>query len=362
MDSIYQFIHQSVEANASDLHLKIGHAPTYRLESQLYDADLPPVTHEQMDGLIEDILPPKLKAIYEEKMEVDFAWNLNDRTRFRGNLFNTGGIPSLCLRYVKNAEMTFESLHLPENLAKIATARRGIVLMTGTTGSGKSTTLGAMINYINAREFKRIITVEDPVEYLFKDDKALISQREVGFDTDSFQTGLRAAMRQDPDVIMVGEVRDRNSIETAIAAAETGHLIFSTVHSEDTIHGVQRILDMFPSTERGQIRLALSQNLQAIICQRLIPDKEGKSRPACEILRANSLVRKLILKEEPEKLQTALEGGESEGMITFNKSLYHLVKEGHVEEKVALQHASNPEALQMNLKGIFLDSGKKIIG
>ncbi len=295
-------------------------------------------------------------------MEVDFAWNLNDRIRFRGNLFNTGGIPSLCLRYVKNAHMTFESLHLPETLSKIATARRGIVLMTGTTGSGKSTTLGALINYINAREFKRIITVEDPVEYMFKDDKSIISQREVGLDTASFQTGLRAAMRQDPDIIMVGEIRDRNSVETAITAAETGHLIFSTVHSEDTVHGVQRILDMFPSSERDQVRLALSQNLKAIICQRLVPDKEGKARPACEILRNNALVRKLILQEDPEKLYTAIEGGGEEGMISFNKSLYNLVKEGVVEEQVAMQYASNPDALKMNLKGIFLDSGKRIVG
>jgi twitching motility protein PilT len=362
MDAIYQYIHQAVEANASDLHLKINHAPSYRLEGQLYDADLPPLTHEQMDGLIDDMLNEKMRDIYEQNMEVDFAWNLNDRIRFRGNLFNTGGIPSLCLRYVKNAHMTFESLHLPETLSKIATARRGIVLMTGTTGSGKSTTLGALINYINAREFKRIITVEDPVEYMFKDDKSIISQREVGLDTASFQTGLRAAMRQDPDIIMVGEIRDRNSVETAITAAETGHLIFSTVHSEDTVHGVQRILDMFPSSERDQVRLALSQNLKAIICQRLVPDKEGKARPACEILRNNALVRKLILQEDPEKLYTAIEGGGEEGMISFNKSLYNLVKEGVVEEQVAMQYASNPDALKMNLKGIFLDSGKRIVG
>jgi twitching motility protein PilT len=361
MDSLYQFIYQAVEADASDIHLKIGHAPTYRLEGQLYNADLPPLTHEQLDGLIEDMLTPKLREVYDTKMEVDFAWNLSDRVRFRGSLFNTGGIPALCLRYVKNALMTFESLNLPESLAKIAMVRRGIVLMTGTTGSGKSTTLGAIINYINAREFKRIITVEDPVEYLFKDDKSLITQREVGFDTDTFQSGLRAALRQDPDVIMVGEIRDRASVETAVTAAETGHLIFSTVHSEDTVHGVQRILDMFPSTERHQIRLALSQNLQAMICQRLVPDKEGKIRPACEILRTNALVRKLIIAEQPEKIQVALEGGEEEGMISFNKSLYNMVKAGHVEEKVALEYASNPEALHMNLKGIFLDSGRKIV-
>lgn len=362
MDTLYQFIYQAVEAEASDLHLKIGHAPTYRLSGQLNDADLPPLTHEQIDGLVQEMLPPNLLKVYEEKDEVDFSWNLNDMVRFRGNLFHSGGNPELCLRYVKNAVMTFESLNLPQTLATIATVRRGIVLMTGTTGSGKSTTLGAMIYYINEREFKRIITVEDPVEYLFKDKKSLISQREVGFDTASFQTGLRAALRQDPDVIMVGEIRDTVSVETAMHAAETGHLIFSTVHAEDTVHGVQRILDMFPNTERRQIALALAQNLAAIICQRLVPDVYGKARPACEILRTNALIRKLITEDSPEKLYAALEAGAEEGMQSFNSALYSMVKEGHIDENIALDYASNPEALKMNLKGIFLSSGGGIVG
>ncbi|WFB37882.1 PilT/PilU family type 4a pilus ATPase [Kiritimatiellota bacterium B12222] len=361
MNTLLHFIYQAVEADASDIHLKIGRGPIYRLEGQLYNADAPPVTQEQIEDLIETMLPPKLKAVYDEQQQVDFSWNLNDQTRFRGNLFNSSGEPCLNLRYVKNALQTFETLNLPSQLAQIAMIRRGIVLLSGTTGSGKSTTLGAMINFINDREFKRIITVEDPVEYLFQDNKSLISQREVGFDTQSFQTGLKAALRQDPDIIMVGEIRDKNSVETAITAAETGHLIFSTVHTENAVQGVQRILDMFPSTDRHQIRLALSQTLQAIICQRLIPGTNGKARPACEILRTNALVRKLIIEEAPEKMQIVIEGGEDEGMISFNQSLYKMVKANEVSTEVALEYASNPEALKMNLKGIFLDTGKRIV-
>ncbi|MGA0369012.1 MAG: type IV pilus twitching motility protein PilT [Kiritimatiellia bacterium] len=311
--------------------------------------------------MVDVILTPRLKEIYLRDQQVDFAWNLNDQVRFRGNLFNSNGIPALSLRYVKNANHTFESLNLPPNLAKIAMIRRGIVLLAGTTGSGKSTTLGAMVNFINDREFKRIITVEDPVEYLFQDRKSLISQREVGFDTPSFEAGLKAALRQDPDIIMVGEIRDRSSVETAVSAAETGHLIFSTVHAENSAQGVQRILDMFPSNDRHQIRLALSQCLRAVICQRLVPGVDGKVLPAVEILRTNALVRKLIIEEKPEKLQVVIEGGEEEGMISFNQSLYKMVKSGKVETQVAIEYASNPEALQMNLKGIFLDSGRRIV-
>lgn len=361
MDILLDFFFQAVEAEASDIHLKLGHPPIYRLDGHLYNADAEAVTLEDMEGLLELMLSPRPKAQYEQNMEADFAWKLNDDIRFRVSLFNSEGNPTLCMRYLKSVVHSFESLNLPEALIPIATQRRGIVLLAGTTGSGKSTTLGAMINYINAREFRRIITVEDPIEYLFKDQKSVISQREVEFDTPSFQTGLRAAMRQDPDIIMVGEIRDRNSVETAVTAAETGHLIFSSVHAESSVQGVQRILDMFPSNERAQVRLALSQTLRAIICQRLVQGIDGRARPACEILKTNSVVRKLIVEEQPEKMQIVIEGGEDEGMISFNQSLYQMVQAGHITEQVALEYASNPEALKMNLRGIFLDSGKRIV-
>lgn len=362
MDLLIEFFIQAVEAEASDIHLKVGQPPIYRLEGHLYKADAPPVTAEQMMELMNDMLTPGLKETFERQQEADFAWNMNPRVRFRVNLFSSNGESTLSLRYVKNAVQNFESLNLPEQLSKIAMVRRGIVLLAGTTGSGKSTTLGAMINYINDREFRRIITIEDPIEYMFTDNQCVISQREIGLDTETFQTGLRAALRQDPDVIMVGEIRDRNSVETALTAAETGHLIFSTVHGENSVQGLMRVLDMFSAEERPQIRLALSHTLRGMICQRLVPSVDGRVRPACEILANNALVRKLIQEESTQKLFTAIETGKEDGMISFNQSLYQMVKEGVVDQDTAMRFASNPEALHMNLRGIFLDSGSRIVG
>jgi len=362
MDILFEFFMQAVEANASDIHLKVGQPPIYRLEGHLYKADAAPVTVDQLLELTNEILSPALKEQFEEHQEADFAWSLNENIRFRANLFASSGQPTLSLRYVKNAQHTFESLNLPPQLAKIAMSRRGIILLGGTTGSGKSTTLSAMIQYLNEREFRRIITIEDPIEYIFTDKLSVISQREVGFDTDTFQTGLRAALRQDPDVIMVGEIRDRASVETAISSAETGHLIFSTVHTDNSSQAVSRILDMFHSDERTQIRLAMSQTLQAIVCQRLVPDMNNRVRPACEILRNTPIVKKLLVDEDIEKLNIAIETGKEDGMMSFNQALYNLVKEGHVSQEVALRFASNPESLHMNLRGIFLDNSSRIVG
>lgn len=340
----------------------MGEPPVYRLDGNLYRAEAPPVTEDQLLELTNEILSPTLKEEFETKQEVDFAWSLNEQVRFRANLFASNGEPSLCLRYVKNAMHTFESLNLPPQIAPIAMGRKGIVLLAGSTGSGKSTSLAAMLQYINEREFKRIITIEDPIEYLFGDKRSVISQREVGFDTKGFHTGLRAAMRQDPDIIMVGEIRDRDSVETAVKAAETGHLIFSTVHADTAPQAIQRILDMFPGEERPQIRLALSTTVRAIIAQRLIPDVSGKVRPACEIMYANAIVRKLIAKEDIEKLNTAIETGGEDGMMSFNQALYRLVQDGHIDQDTALRFATNPEALHMNLRGIFLDTSSRIVG
>ncbi len=362
MDTLIHFFMQAVEAEASDIHLKVGQPPIYRLEGQLYTADAPPVTVESLVELTDEILTEQMKEQFLKNEEVDFAWNLNDKVRFRANLFMSSSEPCLALRYVKSAQHDFTKLNLPNQLQKIAMARRGIVLLSGTTGSGKSTTLSAMINFINEREFRRIITVEDPIEYVFRDRKSVISQREVGFDTESFEKGLRASLRQDPDIIMVGEIRDQDSVETAITAAETGHLIFSTVHSENAVQGVLRILDMFPTHSRPQIRLALSQTLKSIICQRLVTGIDGKARPACEIMINNALIRKLILEENPEKIHSAIQAGKEEGMQSFNQALYDMVQAGVIDEETALRYASNPEALRMNLRGIFLDSGTRIVG
>ncbi len=362
MELIYEFLAQAVHADASDVHLKVGQPPIYRLEGDLTKADAPPISLEDLTNFVNDILSPQLKDIYLRNNEVDFAWNFAGAARFRVNLFSSGNEPTLALRYVKNRIQTFQDLNLPRILSDIAMFPRGIVLIGGTTGSGKSTTLASMIEHINSSEFRRIITIEDPIEYIFQDERSIISQREVGFDTASFKLGFKNALRQDPDIIMVGEIRDPDSVSTAMSAAETGHLILGTVHVDTAAQAVTRILDMFPAEERVQWRLALANTLRAVICQRLVPDVYGKSRPAVEIMINTPIVKKLIMDENLERLNTAIETGGEDGMMTFNQALFKMTKDNHITQETALLYASNPEALKMNFKGIFLDSSKRIVG
>jgi twitching motility protein PilT len=281
--------------------------------------------------------------------------------RFRVNLFRSTGDCTIAMRHVQSRIPTFEELHLPPVMKNIALYQRGIVLATGTTGSGKSTTLAAMINQINETERRRIVTIEDPVEYVFDDRKSAISQREVGLDTVSFHAALKHVLRQDPDVIMIGEMRDAESFMAALTAAETGHLVFSTLHTGSASQALPRILDLFPASERDQLRMALADNVKAVFCQRLIPGLRGGVLPAVEILISNSTVRKLIEKNVLEKLPAAIETGTDDGMQTFNQSIYKMIRNGDISEKHGLEYATNAEALKMNLQGIFLDEARRIL-
>jgi twitching motility protein PilT len=362
IELLNEFFAQAIEAEASDIHLKPGQPPVYRLDSVLYKAEAEDITTDDMWELINEILPPGLKDQFDQTQQVDFAWNYRPEMRFRVNLFASKAEPTMALRYVKNNVANFHDLHLPEQLAKIVKSRSGIIILGGTTGSGKSTTLASMLQYLNENAFRRIITIEDPIEYIFKDDKSMISQREVGFDTADFMVGLKSAMRQDPDVIMIGEIRDRDSVETAMAAAETGHLILTTVHTDTAATSISRILDMFPSNERNQIRTALSQTIKAVICQRLVPDVEGRVRPAVEIMVDSPIVKKMIRSEETDKLPAAIESGGEDGMQNFNQALFQMFTDGAITEEIALQYATNVESMKMNLKGIFLDTSNRIVG
>jgi twitching motility protein PilT len=265
------------------------------------------------------------------------------------------------MRYVKAAIPSFKELHLPEQIAKIARAPRGIILVCGTTGCGKSSTLAAMIEHINQTEKCHIITLEDPIEYVFEDRLSVIEQREIGLDTLSFERALSHVMRQDPDVIMIGEMRDSQSFMAALAAADTGHLVLTTLHTTTAYQAIGRILDFFPAQERDQIRRQIANNLQAVICQRLVPAVAGSVVPAVEIMINSGTVRKLIEDNRLDKLSAAIETGNEEGMQTFNQSLYKLVKAKMISEENALAYASNPDALRMNLKGIFLDESRRIL-
>jgi twitching motility protein PilT len=266
------------------------------------------------------------------------------------------------MRYVKTHVPSFEELGLLPILKTIAESPRGIVLLSGSTGCGKSTTLAAMIEHINAHGKKHIITMEDPIEYVFEDNQSVVEQREVGLDTLSFDHALRHVLRQDPDVIMIGEMRDAGSFSAAISAADTGHLVLSTLHTTNASQSITRILDFYKADEREQVRRQVAGTLQAVICQRMVSTIRGGMTPAQEVLINTGTVRKLIEENRLDKLPAAVETGVEDGMQTFNQALFQLVKDGIVTEKEALAKATNAQALEMNFKGIFLDEARRILG
>jgi twitching motility protein PilT len=266
------------------------------------------------------------------------------------------------MRYVKTDIPPFEQLGLLPIVRKISESPRGIVLVAGATGSGKSTTLAAMMQHINRTARKHVITLEDPIEYVFEDEQSVIEQREIGLDTPSFVHGLKYVLRQDPDIIMIGEMRDSVSFQAAIGAADTGHLVLSTLHTTTAAQSVTRILDFFKAEEREQVRRQLVGTLQAVVCQRMVQTIEGGVTVALEILISNATVRKLIEENKLDKLAAAIEVGTDDGMQTFNQAMFDLVKARRITEKEALQKASNAQALEMNFRGIFLDEGRRILG
>jgi twitching motility protein PilT len=314
-----------------------------------------------MNKVVETITPAHLKKRLDEEREIDFSYFVPDIGRFRTNLFQQRNQWCLAMRYVKTHVPSFEELGLSPQVKKIAEAPRGIVLVAGSTGSGKSTTLAAMLEHINSNFKKHVVTLEDPVEFAFEDNQSVIEQREIGLDTMSFHHALKHVLRQDPDIIMVGEMRDDISFTAAMSAADTGHLVLSTLHTTTAALSVTRILDFFKAEEREQVRRQLAGVLRGVVAQRMVGTVEGKMTPALEILMNSPLVRKLIEENRLDKLSAAIETGGDDGMISFNQSLFNLVKAGKVTEKEALAKASNPQALEMNFKGIFLDEGRRIV-
>ena len=361
MSLLHELLIRAAELDASDIHLKVNEQAIFRVHANLTDSGSPIITGDLMAELIDEMLPTHTKKQYEQRHEVDFSMEEVEVGRYRVNIFLSQGLPCVAMRHVKTNIPSFEELHLPPILKDIAASQRGIVLATGTTGSGKSTTLAAMIQHINVTEKRRIITVEDPIEYVFEDDQSIISQREVGLDTVSFHAALKYVLRQDPDVIMVGEMRDAESFSAALVASETGHLVFSTVHTDTASQTVSRILNFFPFTERDQIRMSLATNLRAVLCQRLAPSIQGGVVPAIEIMVNTPTVRKLMEKNQLEKLSAAIETGSEDGMQTFNQAIYQMIRNGMITEDEGMPRATNPETLKMNLKGIFLDEARRIL-
>jgi twitching motility protein PilT len=362
MEIFHRILHTAVEGGASDVHIKIGNPVVFRINRQLIAIEAPTPTLEWVNKVIDNVVPKHARERLDRDREVDFSYFVHGVGRFRTNVFQQRGEWCLSMRYVKAQVASFEELGLLPVLKQIAESPRGIVLVAGATGCGKSTTLAAMIEHINATSRKHIVTLEDPIEYVFEDNQSILEQREIGLDTPSYERALKHVLRQDPDVIMIGEMRDDISFSAAMSAADTGHLVLSTLHTVSASQSVNRIMDFFHVDEREQIRRQLAGTLQAVVCQRMCSRVNGGVVPALEILINTPTVRKLIEENRLEKLAAAIETGVEEGMQTFNQALFNLVKSGQISEKEAFAKASNAQALEMNFKGIFLDEARRILG
>lgn len=361
MSSIHELLERAVEVGASDIHITAGQRPVMRIGGALYPAEFEPLSEADLLVIAEELVPPHARHQLTGHHECDFSHVEEGVGRFRTNVFFGMGVPAVALRHVKEAIPTLAALNLPAVLERCAEAAAGIVILSGTTSSGKSTTLAALIGMINRTRERRIITIEDPIEYTFVDDRSTITQREVGLDTRTFATGLRQVLRQDPDVILIGEIRDAETLRIGILAAETGHLVFTTLHAGTAAQAVPRLLDEFPMIDQDRFRKALAANMHAVVCQRLLPTPAGALVPAVEILFNTPTVRKLIANNQLDQLEAAMETGHEDGMQTFDQSIYALIQANTVTERVGLEHATNMEKLRMNLEGVFLGDEHRIL-
>ncbi len=361
--SFHDVLEMAVNAGASDVHIKEFSPVAVRIDGKMVYSDFVANT-EFVNSFIDQVTSPKQQAVLEEEGDLDISHREEGVGRFRVNIHPQRTYTAVTLRYVKNEIRSFEELGLPPVLREISKESRGIVVITGTTGSGKSTTLAAMLDYINETRTEHVITIEDPIEYEFEDKKSFFEQREVGIDTISFNSALKHAMRQDPDIIMVGEMRDRISFEAALQAADTGHLVLTTLHASNAPQTVNRILDLFEKDEQDPIRESLANNLCAVISQRLCRKVDGVGRvPVCEVMINTPIVNKLLQEDRLERLGAAIASGGGDGMMTFNQCLLNLIDEGKISEEEAIKTSDNPEQLKMNLEGIFLNAGdNQIIG
>ncbi len=354
IDKLYRAL---VKHEGSDLHLKVGLPPYIRVAGTLRPLNREPVDDDEMVRLIFPMMDERNRRIFDENGGTDFAYSLDvdgKTWRFRVNVLQQMGHVGLVARRVNNWIPNFEQLHLPPVLEKLCTYSQGMILLAGITGSGKTTTIASMLDWINHQYRKHILTLEDPIEYTFTEDKCLINQREIGLDVRDFMIGMKHAVREDPDVMLVGEMRDRETFETAIQAAETGHLVFATIHANTAPSTVARILDLFPEDMHGTVRSALAFNMKAIVSQKLLPSiKEEIQRvPTVEIMIFTPMVKKLLMEEEDQKLGDAIRLGVNEGMQNFTMSLKELVLRQLIDRATAFEWAPNPEALKMALKGI----------
>ncbi len=355
---INDLLRLAVESGVSDVIVKSNKPGYVRISGRLKPVDMDPITCPDAQAFVDEHVPRIFKDKWDREGQIDFAYAADGIGRFRVNAFHQRGLVSIVLRHVKSRVPSFEDLGLiPEPLLKLAQAKDGILLICGATGSGKSSTMAAMLNWVNQNMDRHIVTIEDPIEFTFQDEKSLFQQREIGLDVESFEMAIRAVLRQNPDIILIGEMRDRETFETAISAAETGHLVFSTMHAATVSQSLTRLFEFFPPEEQVQARRAIAGSLRGFICQKLIPALEGGGRvPSNEILNADATIKNLILEGQFEKIQGLLEGSGDSSSFSFNKDLYRLIKAGKISKADGLRFSPNPQALEMNLKGIFVKS------
>ena len=349
----------AVKNGASDVHLTVGSPPAVRIDGVIRFLRGEPLSPKDTLGFLEDIMNAEQKDRFLKTGDADLALSISGLGRFRVNVLRQRGSVGIVMRHVRGKILDFGSLNLPNALERIAEMRRGLVLVTGTTGSGKSTTLASIIDHINEQQRVHIVTIEDPIEYLHTNKKSIITQREVSIDTKDFSVALRAGMREDPDVILIGEMRDQETFSAAMSASETGHLVFSTLHTTNAMMSVDRILDLFPADEHPQIRSQLSLQLRALVAQRLLPTADGKGRvPAIEVMFNNPSIAALIRDDNIKQIPMAIASGREDGMQTFNMSLVGLLKGKLITEEEAMYASDNPEELKMNMQGIYLSQSR----
>jgi twitching motility protein PilT len=355
MMDIKSLLKAMVDKNASDLHLRVGCQPVVRINGTLYRGQMDPLKAEDMREMLQTLLTEEQRQRFEQEHELDLGVGFPAIGRFRINVFSQRGTPSLAIRSIRTRVPSFHTLNLPEVILDIAMKKRGLILVTGTTGSGKSTLLASMVDHINESSPMNIVTVEDPIEFLHRDKKSVIAQREIGSDTRDFSTALRASFRQDPDVILIGEIRDVETMETALSAADTGHLVMSTLHTMNAVETITRVISFFPPHQHEQIRLVLSGTLVAIVSLRLLPRKDGAGQvPATEIMINNAAMKEYLL--DPEKMhliqQAIVEGYTQYGSQSFDQSLFRLYQEEFISYETAKQYASNPDDFELRVGGI----------
>jgi len=345
---ITQLLAFSVKNNASDLHISAGEPPIIRVDGDMRRVNMPAMEHKEVHSMVYDIMNDKQRKAYEEHWETDFSFEIPGVARFRVNAFNQNRGAAAVFRTIPSKVLTMDDLDAPAIFKKITDKPRGLVLVTGPTGSGKSTTLAAMVDYKNETDHGHILTIEDPIEFVHQSKKSLVNQREVHRDTQSFDAALRSALREDPDTILVGEMRDLETIRLALTAAETGHLVFGTLHTTSAPKTIDRIVDVFPAAEKDMVRSMISSSLQAIISQTLLKRVQGGRVAAHEILIGTNAIRSMIKENKLAQMKSALQTSAGDGMQTLDQSLQKLVTLGHISREVALKKSDNPALFDRN--------------